>query len=144
MGINTQSTIKKLHLLNLHILDTYIENLISNTIRATDLAPIVMYLSNNNIKSKGDRSLDDSEFVLKLSKKPIGSMSEREKMYYLNHLVLDKYIDALSKNELKAMELSPLVTLLKNNEIISKEKSASKIDILRTKKGEVIETDLFK
>lgn len=57
-------------------------------------------------------------------------MTRLEKLNKLQDLVLDTYIEALQEGELKAMELAPIVTLLKNNKILEDKKVTPESEVI--------------
>ena len=57
-------------------------------------------------------------------------MTRLDKLNLLQDLVLDTYIEALKEGELKAMELAPIVTLLKNNKILEDKKITPESEVI--------------
>lgn len=59
-------------------------------------------------------------------------MTRQQKFEKLQDLVLDNYIKALENNELKAMELGPIITLLKNNKVVQEKAEFSEADLIES------------
>lgn len=64
-------------------------------------------------------------------------MTRQQKFEKLQDLVLDNYIEALENNELKAMELGPIITLLKNNKVVQEKAEYSESDLIESLVEEV-------
>jgi len=60
----------------------------------------------------------------------LGKMTRSQKFERLQDLVLDTYLDALDNGELKAMELAPIVTMLKNNKVVQERQEESEADVI--------------
>lgn len=58
------------------------------------------------------------------------NITRAQKFELLQDMVLDTYIEALANNELKAMELAPIVTMLKNNKVVQEKKEHSEADLI--------------
>ena len=68
---------------------------------------------------------------LELIKKKLEGMSKRQKFAYLDSLVLDNYITALSTGGISPIELAPIVTYLKNNKTVQDAKDEeSEADVI--------------
>lgn len=71
---------------------------------------------------------DSDEIRLKL----IG-MSKAQKFAFLDTLVLDNYIIALSVGKISPIELAPIVTYLKNNKTVQdKKEEESEADVIES------------
>ncbi len=66
------------------------------------------------------------------------NLTRSQKFELLQDMVLDTYLDALENGELKAMELAPIVTMLKNNKVVQEKKEHSESDLI----DELIEEDI--
>jgi hypothetical protein len=58
------------------------------------------------------------------------NLTRSQKFELLQDMVLDTYLDALENGELKAMELAPIVTMLKNNKVVQEKKEHSESDLI--------------